>query len=44
MVGSKVYYHTTKNAPNARIVAIDLEDPAEENWTTIIKVGLNIRK
>lgn len=37
-MGSKAIYHTTRNAPNYRLVAIDLENPAEENWTTLIEV------
>ncbi|XP_053958448.1 prolyl endopeptidase [Anastrepha ludens] len=35
-VGSKIYFRTNKNAPNYRIVIIDLENPLEEYWETII--------
>lgn len=39
IVDSKVAFRTNRNAPNFRIVWIDLENPAEENWTTIIEVN-----
>lgn len=35
-VGSKVYFRTNKNAPNYRVIIIDFENPAEENWETLI--------
>ncbi|XP_055907432.1 prolyl endopeptidase [Eupeodes corollae] len=34
--GSKIFLRTNKNAPNYRVICIDLENPAEENWTTLI--------
>lgn len=35
-VGPKMYFRTNKDSPNYRIVIIDLENPAEEYWETII--------
>ncbi|XP_049318441.1 prolyl endopeptidase isoform X2 [Bactrocera dorsalis] len=35
-IGPKMYFRTNKNSPNYRIVIIDLENPGEENWETII--------
>ncbi|NLJ85796.1 MAG: S9 family peptidase [Firmicutes bacterium] len=35
-VGSIFYFHTTKEAPNGRIIAIDLEKPEPKNWQEII--------
>ncbi|KAL5292418.1 PREP.2 family protein [Megaselia abdita] len=35
--GSKFYFRTNKNAPNYRIVEIDFENPAEENWKTVLQ-------
>lgn len=28
--------HTNENAPNYRLITFDLENPAEENWTTLL--------
>ncbi|KAH8410215.1 hypothetical protein KR009_008404 [Drosophila setifemur] len=33
---SKMYFLTNKGAPNYRVVVIDFENPAEENWQTVI--------
>lgn len=41
-IGSKVVFHTNRNAPNYRLIIIDLENPSEENWTTLIEVRLKI--
>uniref|UniRef100_W8C4H6 Prolyl endopeptidase n=1 Tax=Ceratitis capitata TaxID=7213 RepID=W8C4H6_CERCA len=35
-IGPKMYFRTNKNAPNYRIIIIDLENPHEEHWETII--------
>lgn len=29
---------TNKNAPNFRLIVVDIEHPEEENWTTLIEV------
>lgn len=34
--GSKVIFRTNKNAPNYRLISVDLENPAEEHWTTLL--------
>lgn len=34
--GSLFYFLTNKNAPNNRIIAIDIKNPAQENWKEII--------
>ncbi|KAH8298320.1 hypothetical protein KR018_003556, partial [Drosophila ironensis] len=34
--GSKMYFRTNKDASNSRVIVIDVEKPAEENWTTLI--------
>lgn len=34
--GSKVIFRTNKNAPNYRLISVDLNDPAEEKWTTLL--------
>lgn len=31
-------FRTNKNAPNFRLIVIDIENPAEENWGTLIEV------
>lgn len=36
--GSKIVLRTDKGAPNYRLICIDLENPAEENWKTLIAV------
>ena len=38
IIGSKVAFRTNKNAPRYRVVWIDLKNPAEVNWTTLIAV------
>ncbi|XP_031624415.1 prolyl endopeptidase-like isoform X2 [Contarinia nasturtii] len=35
--GSKMVFHTNKNAPNFRLITIDLNNYAEENWSTLIE-------
>ena len=35
-IGSRLLIHTDRHAPNGRIIAIDAENPDEENWTTVI--------
>lgn len=37
-IGSKIFFISNWNAPNFQIISIDLDDPAEENWTTLIEV------
>ena len=41
----KGVFLTNRNASNSQLVTIDLENPAEENWTTLIPVmiGLHIK-
>ncbi|XP_061392707.1 prolyl endopeptidase-like [Musca vetustissima] len=34
--GSKMYFNTNNGASNYRVIIIDLENPAEENWQTLI--------
>ncbi|XP_033249298.1 prolyl endopeptidase-like [Drosophila miranda] len=34
--GSKMYFKTNKDAPNYRLVMIDVENPDEKNWKTVI--------
>jgi len=34
--GSTFYFHTDRNAPRGRIIAIDLKKPARENWKEIL--------
>lgn len=36
--GTKTVFYTNKDAPNFRIIVIDLKDTAEDKWTTLIKV------
>ncbi|XP_031639763.1 prolyl endopeptidase-like [Contarinia nasturtii] len=36
-MGSKVVFRTNKKAPNYRLVVIDFDNYAEENWTTLIE-------
>lgn len=31
-------FRTNKNAPNFRLIVIDIDNPAEENWGTLIEV------
>lgn len=37
--GSKAIFRTDKNAPNFRLISIDLNNYAEENWTTLVPVS-----
>ncbi len=37
--GTLFYVRTDKNAPKGRVVAISIENPREERWTTIIPEG-----
>ena len=37
--GTIFYVRTDKNAPKGRVVAISIENPREERWTTIIPEG-----
>lgn len=36
--GSKFIFRTNRNATNYRLIQIDLDNPAEENWSTLLKV------
>jgi len=35
-IGSTFYFETDLNAPNGRIIAIDVNNPREENWQDVI--------
>lgn len=35
-VGSELFFRTNKDAPRNRLIAIDVDDPAPENWREII--------
>lgn len=37
--GTKMVFRTNKNAPNYRLIVIDLNNYTEENWGTLIEVG-----
>lgn len=34
--GPIFYFRTNKGAPNYRVVGIDLKNPDESNWTTLL--------
>lgn len=34
--GSKFIFRTNRNAPNYRLISVDLNDPAEKKWTTLL--------
>lgn len=34
--GSKVIFRTNKGAPNYRLISVDLDNPAEDSWTTLL--------
>lgn len=40
--GRTLFAETNHNAPRGRIVAIDLDNPAEENWTEIVPQSENV--
>lgn len=35
-IGTKAVFRTNKNAPNYRLIVVDLLKPKEENWETLI--------
>ena len=39
--GSVFYFHTDNEAPNGRVIAIDIEKPEPENWKEIISENPN---
>ncbi|KAJ6648028.1 Prolyl endopeptidase [Pseudolycoriella hygida] len=39
--GSNIVIRTDKNAPNYRLICIDLDNPEEKNWKTLIAVRLS---
>jgi len=34
--GEKLFVHTNWEAPNGRIIAVDLADPSRDRWTTVV--------
>lgn len=42
MVGDSIYAKTDYNAPNGRIVKIEIGHPNEQSWQTIIPQGANV--
>lgn len=38
--GSKMIFRTNRNAPNFRLVVIDVNEPVEDNWSTLIAVSM----
>ncbi len=40
-LGTTVYFHTTLKAPKGRVIAVDLEKPARENWREIVPESAN---
>jgi prolyl oligopeptidase len=36
-VGPVFYFRTTRNAPRARLVAVDINSPDENHWTTVVR-------
>ena len=36
VVGDTLYIQTTIDAPNGRVIAVDLKKPARENWRTVV--------
>lgn len=40
--GQQVWLRTTRGAPNAKVVMVDLEHPAEANWKTVIAERPNL--
>jgi prolyl oligopeptidase len=40
--GSKLYIYTNLNAPNAKIVTVDVSDPGVEHWTDLIPETENV--
>jgi len=39
IAGSRLYLRTEWQAPNGRILAVDLEDPARERWREVVPAG-----
>jgi prolyl oligopeptidase len=37
--GGRIYFLTTVDAPNGRVIAIDPENPARDNWRSVIAEG-----
>ena len=42
VMGNVAYIYTTHNAPNGKIMAVDLNNPQIENWCTVVKEGKNV--
>lgn len=41
-VGDQFFMLTNLNAPNNRVISIDLKNPSKDNWKTIISEGANV--
>ncbi|HXE74845.1 MAG TPA: prolyl oligopeptidase family serine peptidase [Candidatus Xenobia bacterium] len=40
--GDTLFLHTNWNAPNNRILAVDLKNPARENWREVVPEGADV--
>lgn len=37
--GTKMVLRTNRNAPNFRLIIVDINEPTEQNWSTLIAVN-----
>lgn len=42
VVGNVAYIHTTHQAPNGKVMAVDLNNPQQEYWCTVVKETDNV--